>query len=249
MFELIDWIRLYQKTKEEQYFKRILNQVETLMIKTSKRVEKSYREDLIQELTIGTFDVISKITIFENRLDKSLFTTENYISLMADNFSIVKVYQIFHNDYLCNFLNQIEFDLFIHSFTNEQAFLVLDDLFMKYNAQNQFFFILQKRYTSILASFYRKNRNYFSLEVKLLNRPSPKGNEYVESIEDKSSHSKAFLEQYEFTTEEKNFLYCFIEGNYVLTQQEVAQKIGTSQQNVSKKLSAIKKKYQFQLYK
>lgn len=247
MFEIIDWILFFQDTRQEEYLRRILDQVKPLMYKKSQKIDMYFREDIIQEFMVGTVQVVNRIQIFENKLDSQYFTRDNLCMILQSNYEEKMVSHIFHNPYLYEFIGMVGKDFFEQAFVDKHAFQELNHLFMKSNAQHQFFSILKKRFDSIIAQFYRRNALYLNMEVKSLNRMNVKGKENLEDIEDPSYIKQNTFDAYDFTEEEIGFLKLFIEDNIILTQQQVAKRLGASQQYVSKKLNQIKKKYKYEL--
>ncbi len=247
MYEIIDWIIEFRQTKKESYLERILDQVEAFILKTTKKVEPMFREDIIQELRIGTVDIIQKIKLYSNPVDYFYFTKMNFKKLCNAQFSFDSIQTIFHVPYFSSFIHEVGIELLRKAFFSKNDYIVLNNLFMKFNAQNQFISILKKRFSSIIAGFYRKNSNYLTFEMKILNRKDENGKERLEEIEAPVLHPSSILDQYGFTEEELSFLKLFIDNHRILTQQEVSIKLDVTQQYVSKKLKEIKKKYQKKL--
>lgn len=247
MYEIMDWIIEFRKTQKEIYLEKILKQVEVFILKTAKKVDSLYREDVIQELRIGTIDVIKKIKINVNQVDYFYFNKFNFKRLNRRGFSFDSIESIFPIAYFSSFIHEVGIEVLKKAFFSKSDYLVLNNLFMKFNVQNQFISILQKRYSSIIASFYRKNANYITLEMKILNRKDENGKERIEEIEAPIVKPIHLLEQYGFSEEELIFLNLFIDKHRLLTQKEVSEKLNVTQQYVSKKLREIKKKYQKKL--
>lgn len=57
------------------------------------------------------------------------------------------------------------------------------------------------------------------------------------------------LEKYGIQKEDASFLMLFMDGSVILSQEKVSKLLGTSQQNISKKIVALRKKYQGKLLK
>nr|MDE6655880.1 hypothetical protein [Anaeroplasmataceae bacterium] len=199
------------------------------------------------ELRIGTVDIIKKIKLYSNPVDYFYFTKANFLLLSEAHFSFDSIQAIFPVPYFSSFIHEVGIEPLKKAFISKNNYIILNNLFMKFNAQNQFISILKKRYSSILAGFYRKNSNYLVLEMKILNRKNEKGKERLEEIEAPIVHPSSVLDQYGFTEEELAFLRLFIDDYRILTQQEVSLKLDVTQQYVSKKLNEIKKKYQKKL--
>ncbi|MDE5565400.1 MAG: hypothetical protein K2I77_00270 [Anaeroplasmataceae bacterium] len=215
MYEIMDWIIEFRETKKELYLEKILKQVEVFILKTAKKVDPLYREDVIQELRIGTVDIVKKIKINFNQVEYFYFNKFNFKKLNRSGFSFDSIKSIFTIPYFSSFIHEVGIDALKKAFFSKNDYLVLNNLFMKFNAQNQFISILQKRYSSIIASFYRKNANYIAYEMKILNRKDENGKERLEEIEAPIVHPTYLLEQYGFSNEELIFLNLFIDKHFV----------------------------------
>lgn len=242
MYEIVDWILEYQRTEQEKELEKILTHIHAFIFKTSKKVDSRFREDIIQELRMGAISVVKKIRIEKREIDSAFFSIENFNILKEHHFSLETISNLFPIPYLIEFLKNSDIYLFQNAFMGEDYYHLLNAEFNKFNAQNQFFSILKKRFHSIIASFYRNNGNFISLEINLLNRCNHKGKEWVEELEAPIAPVFSF-EALGFSTNDALFLKLFIEEHRVLTQYEVSKKLGVSQQYVSKKISMIKKKY------
>lgn len=247
MYEIMDWIIKYQKTKEENDLGRIVKRLEPLIYSTSLKVAAPYREDLIQELKMGIVNIIQTFKVSKKELDVSLFCYNNLFLLEEQHFSSKSIYSLFSDSYFISFLREFGLEKFKISFICLKKRTNLIANFSKFNAQNQFFSILQKRFSSILSGFYRKNSKSFFSEIRSLNTINDKGRERIEEIEAPSLKRVSLLDQLDFSINDINFLKLFIEDNNLLTQLEVANKLGVSQQYVSKKLKEIKVKYKNKL--
>ena len=59
--------------------------------------------------------------------------------------------------------------------------------------------------------------------------------ELIDTIADKSESEYNLFEKYKFEEKEIKFLKCFLEDGRILTEAEVAKKVGITQQAVNKK--------------
>ncbi len=105
--------------------------------------------------------------------------------------------------------------------------------------QKQLIYLLKNKYRYLVADFYRNNWEYLEKEIKCSNIES-----YSKSL---ISEEKLSLEEvlkcHDFLDSEIEFLSLFIEDERLLTQKEVASKLGISQQTISRKFNEIIKKY------
>ena len=105
--------------------------------------------------------------------------------------------------------------------------------------QKQFLQFLKISYTKMIPQFYRKYKNSFQYEMsdRLFDFSCyPIESSYSLPLEE-------ILLEHHVTLQEIQFLTTFIDKNQLLTQKEVAQKLGYSQQKVSRILNQIKQKY------
>ncbi len=105
--------------------------------------------------------------------------------------------------------------------------------------QKQLIYLLKSKYKYLVADFYRNNREYFEKEIKCSNI-----DHYSKSLISKEKLSlEEVLKCHDFLDSEIEFLSLFIEDERLLTQKEVARKLGISQQTISRKFNEIVKKY------
>ena len=105
--------------------------------------------------------------------------------------------------------------------------------------QKQFLKFLKISYTKVIPQFYQKHKNSFQYEIsdRLFDFSCyPIESSFHLSLEE-------ILLEHHVTPQEIQFLTTFIDKNQLLTQKEVAQKLGYSQQKVSRILNQIKQKY------
>ena len=98
---------------------------------------------------------------------------------------------------------------------------------------------MKSKYKYLVADFYRNNRKYLEKEIKCSNI-----DHYSKSLISKEKFSlEEVLKCHDFLDSEIEFLSLFIEDERLLTQKEVARKLGISQQTISRKFNEIVKKY------
>ncbi len=246
MYEIVDLIRKYKKFKQDSILKEIIDLLQPIFLKYLKKIPQTYKEDFLQELIMGTHLVIINMKFHECIFEEEKFNFENEQYLSSKGFTLKNIQTIFSNPYLLSFIQDVGIEFFKKAFHNpyKKEFKIL---FFKFNIRNQFYHILGKRFDSLLATFYRINTNYFLNENRILNLMTNKGIEQVEGIPSKTYACNIRLERYGIEKQDIPFLLLFIDGTYILSQREVAQKLGVSQQSISKRLKIIRNKYHFQL--
>ena len=149
---------------------------------------------------------------------------------------------MFNNTYIKNFIDETGIDFLEKVFLNHDYYANFIETFIKFNFRNQFFYLLEKRFDTVIAGFYRKNADYFSKEQAILNRETDEGDEYIDLIPD-STQNKISFEKLGIAKKDIEFLNLFINGDKVYSQTEVAKRLGTSQQYISKRIREIRDKY------
>ena len=198
MNKLIKNIIKYQQTKENDTFNKIIKDINYIINKHLKKLEKNNKEDLKQEILMSIFKVVNNFKI------KTLNADLSYI----DNFK-----EKYKNETNYNF--EEEYNLFC----NENQFRKYIDLLCK----NKVIDFIRKE----------KQENIISLN-SLVNENT----ELLELIKEKEIKDIKI----QYSSKDLEFLNNFIEENRILTQKEVAKKLGTSQQVISYKINKIKKK-------
>ena len=102
----------------------------------------------------------------------------------------------------------------------------------------QFLKYISMAIQSVRNKFYNNTYN-FNNELVKLNKINPEGEELNELISDKSYEDECNYFLPKLSDEENNFLNLFIQGNVVLTEKEVANKLGLTQQAVHKRKKKI----------
>lgn len=197
MNKLIKSIIKYQQTKDDDTFNKIIKDINYIINKNLKKLDKEYKDDLKQEILMSIFKVVNNFKI------KTLNTDLSYI----DNFK-----EKYKN--LTNYNMEEEYNLFC----NENQFRKYIDILCK----------------NKVIDFIRKEKHE---NVISLNNLVDENNELLDMIKDEKIKEKEII----FSSKNLEFLNHFIENDRILTQKEVAKKLGISQQAVSKKLKKIKK--------
>lgn len=248
MYEIVDLILEYKTTPNNQLLQKILDILNPYIRAKANKVHPFYREDILQELRLGTVLVIQRLNLLAISLDKELFQTKNYIYLSERNFSLDAIQRIFPNPYFLSFFKETGVEILKNAFITKNLYPI-QQLYKKFTIRNQFYHILEKKYNSILYSFYRKYSSCISLETVSLNMKNPRGIERIEELPSAYTDLSINLEKYGIQKEDASFLMLFMDGSVILSQEKVSKLLGTSQQNISKKIVALRKKYQGKLLK
>lgn len=244
MLKIVDLILDYKSTHKEKSAEAILNIVMPMIMSKVKPIRVDYKEDVIQDLKTNLFSVIN-IAIYKNvELPISLFNTDNLRFLKSRDYSVEAIVSVFNNKYIKNYIDEAGIDILEGAFENEEKYQEFIINFSKFSFRNQFFNILDKRFDSVIAAFYRNNIDYLTKEQMKLNRETDEGDEYIDLIPD-NSQQKISLEKLGFSKKDIDFLNLFIDGDKVYSQTEVAKMLGTSQQYISKRIKEIRKKYKY----
>lgn len=197
MNKLIKNIIKYQQTKDNDTFNKIIKDINYIINKNLKKIEKKHKDDLKQEILMSIFKVVNNFKI------KTLNTDLSYI----DNFKEKYKHET-------NYNLEEEYNLFCN--------------------ENQF-----RRYIEVLCKnkvidFIRKEKHE---NVISLNNLVDENNELLDMIKDEEIKEKEIT----YSSKDLEFLNHFIEDDRILTQKEVGEKLGISQQVVSYKIKKIKK--------
>ncbi len=232
MYEIASLILEYKESHSESILSQIFTILKPVILKYSKKVSTLYQEDILQELMMGTLSIIQQMKIQVPEIDKEIFNDAG-----NQNNSSKRYYSNFIKEVEKNQLMQI---------SSEENFQEMKDLYTKFCIRNQFYYLLKRRYNSIISTFYRENSNYFYYEIRILNLVEDSGIEKIEQLAS-AENQKCDFELYGISKKDALFLNFFIDGNCILSQQEVADKLGVSQQSISKRLKGLRKKYKIKL--
>ncbi len=242
MLKIIELIIEYKETRSEKSASEIIKIILPMINNKVKNIRLDYREDVIQELKMNLFSII-EIAVFKDiDFPNELFTLNNLKYLQKENFSPQALIKIFNNKYIKNFIDETGIDFLEKVFLNNEFYESFIKTFIKFNFRNQFFYLLEKRFDTVIAGFYRKNADYFSKEQVILNRETDEGDEYIDLIPN-STQNKISFEKLGMSKKDIEFLNLFIDGDKVYSQTEVAKRLGTSQQYISKRIREIRDKY------
>lgn len=196
MNKLIKSIIKYQQTKDDDTFNKIIKDINYIINKNLKKLDKEYKDDLKQEILMSIFKVVNNFKI------KTLNTDLSYIDNFKEKYKNVTNYNM-----------EEEYNLFC----NENQFRKYIDILCK----------------NKVIDFIRKEKHE---NVISLNNLVDEKNELLDMIKDEKIKEKEIT----FSSKNLEFLSNFIENDRILTQKEVAKKLGISQQAVSKKIKKIK---------
>lgn len=246
MKDIIDLVLEYKTREKDDILEEIFLRLKPLMLKKLKKVEKIYHEDITQEFLWGIVLVIKRIELRENGLERDSFSVSNQRYLENHQFSLSSIYALYKNKYLIHYLKGYGLNEFKNAFYDKKI-EKFNEGFGRFNMHNQLLYIIEKRMSAVIASFYRRNKEIFYYEEMSLNQVNYEGKELLNEIEGPSLTHTLDLRKYGILEEDIMFLELFIENDYILTQQEVSLKLGKSQQYISKKIQQIRKKYQNKL--
>lgn len=232
MYEIASLILEYKENQSEVILDQIFTLLQPMILKYSKKVSVLYQEDILQELMMGALSIIEQMKIQVPELDQ-----ETFMNIVNQNISSKKYYS--------SFIQEVEKDQLIDLLLPEN-FQEVKELYKKFCIRNQFYHILEQRFTSIISTFYRENSKYFYYEIRILNLVEDHGIERIDQLVSLETQNYDF-ELYGIEEKDASFLKLFIDGNCLLSQKEVADKLGVSQQSISKKLKSLRKKYKFKL--
>ena len=196
MNKLIKSIIKYQQTKENDTFNKIIKDINYIINKNLKKLDKEYKDDLKQEILMSIFKVVNNFKI------KTLNTDLSYIDNFKEKYKNVTNYNM-----------EEEYNLFCN--------------------ENQFRKYIEVLCKNKVIDFIRKEKHE---NVISLNNLVDEKNELLDIIKDEKIKEKEIT----FSSKNLEFLNHFIENDRILTQKEVAKKLGISQQAVSKKIKKIK---------
>lgn len=155
------------------------------------------------------------------------------IPKLCDNFELLTLEQI---------INLKSYNELLHDFLNINNDVMEEEKFIIYSNEKNFCNYIKKasfnRFINFLKSkFYRQTHQNISLNIKVYNA------EKIEFVSDDSNQDEnLYLVFSLLNSEDIEFINCFISNGQVLSQKEVAEKLGMSQQTVSKWFNDIKKK-------
>lgn len=208
-----------------------MNSLIKLVINYQNTKDDIFFEKILEELKNLIYYNIKKIPISyqEEIYQELLLGLYNVLITFKINYNIKINQQEIENQnitnkYLLAFIEKYKNDLL--RVNNKDLFI---NEFILFCNENQFINYINKRFKSIRISFYQKQEKEKAIYEK-----------YLEII--KLSSNNTYNIKY-LDVEEKAFLKLFVDKERILTQKEVGDILGISQQAISRKLKKIKEKY------
>lgn len=226
MNKLIKKVILYQRTQDNLTFNEIIIDLRENIDIQKVKIPKKYRTDLEQELLIeiykGIINYKPKNQIISN--NTNIDEIDELYSRIIEN----KYFESFKNKYrIKNHNNKIKIINEFYLFCNE----------------NQFKNYINKICERTRIDFYRTYKINEEIKIISLNLMNDDNDELLNHIIDPSTLPKRDLMNYELlTSDDIYFLNILYKDNIKLTQREIAEILGISQQAVSKRLNKIKNK-------
>ena len=233
MNTLIKKVLEYQKSKNEIVFKEIINILKPVINTYVSKIDRYYSQDLKQELLCSIYKSLLKFKHNKKEITINLGLSD-----------IKKIYdEIIKHKYYDSFkVKFVEFKSLDILKTND-IIKMINEFYLFCN-QNQFKNYINKVLNNKLIDFIRTNKIDREIKIISLNIVNDyDGEELLYKIPDTNS-SKIYSEiDYSLlTNKEVEFLNLFYKDNEKLTEIEVANILGISQQAVSKRLIKIKNK-------
>lgn len=173
-----------------------------------------------------TFDRLLKV--FDNLINKYVKLSKNKDfedikqELIMVLYKIIKHFKIKNHEISQFYLEKFKTKYQITKFDYKEFNLFCNE--------NEFLKYVEVSFRNHLISYYRKQTKEECIE-------------FVEDLEDYPDIISYEDIKFELNQQEMAFLSLFIENNHLLTEKEVAKKLGISQQAVSKRKNKIIKKY------
>lgn len=233
MNTLIKKVLEYQKSKNEIVFEEIINILKPVINTYVSKIDRYYSQDLKQELICSIYKSLLKFKHKKKEITINLGLSD-----------IKKIYdEIIKHKYYDSFkVKFVEFKSLDILKTNDIIKIIKE--FYLFCNQNQFKNYINKVLNNKLIDFIRTNKIDKKIKIISLNIVNDYDDEeLLYKIPDTNS-SKIYSEiDYSLlTNKEVEFLNLFYKDNEKLTEIEVANILGISQQAVSKRLIKIKNK-------
>ena len=231
MNKLIKNVIKYNENKSDFLFSKIIEELKVVTDFYCRGVCEIDRDDFKQEVLFSISKAISNFTIFERK--RNLNNDYNQVLDEYKEKSKSVYFKKFKEKYN---LKELSYD----NCEIEKINIILDEFYL-FCSECQF-----RKYISLLCrnrlvDYYRKWVNIKKTIISLNERIN-NGDELIDLIPDKKDYPEYNKRQMVLSDEENKFLDFFIEKNRILTEYELGQKLGVSQQAISKKLTKIKKK-------
>lgn len=216
---LIKLIIKYKIDSTDNTFDKIVLKLNGLFKSYLNKVEPYYRDDLNQELLIKIYKAVKMF-----KINNDLFTKDDLFKLDS-------------NPYANNFNKTYGLEFTIKDLNEKELSYYINEINLFCN-ENQFLKYISKTFNNIYIDFLRKHKNEINnLIIKV---------DQTDFVDTKTMnlHSNVMLESnFNFDEDDLYFLKQFIENDRILTEKEVGERLGISQQAVNKRKKAIKEKY------
>ncbi len=244
--KIIVLVKKYQKesvSEEKNFiFECIIEELNYLLKYYQKKIKAIYQDDLKQELLVTILKVINEFNIQQKiKFDQSLFNQKNFDILNKYHFQNINT--VFNNNYLKDFTDKYGIKLVKKAFSNKKYYQKFIDIFNLFCIRNQFISYVKKALNNSYQNFNKSIKRNRMFKMNSLNIVIFENVEIIDLIIDKSEANLdiSIFDDY-LSKDEKAFINLFIFEGRVLTQKEVAEIIGITQQAVSKKFNKIKRK-------
>lgn len=242
MNDKIKLIIEYKKDKSDALFMKIVERMNQLIKYHVNKISSTYREDLYQEMLISLDEAINVFEINENiKVESELFNYDNLLKIKKLKYKHLN--QIMHGKYFEGFIAMYGKSLFESAFNDKTK---LEELIYEYKLfcnENQLIEYLKSTFKNRRISFYREHVAKPDSTLISLNTPIGNDIELIDIIPDNyHSVDESILYYESLSSEENEFLNMFYERDRVLTETEVAKRLGVSQQAVSKRKRRILRK-------
>lgn len=226
MNKLIKKVLLYQRNRDDELLKEIINNLRKNIDIQKAKIPERYKSDLEQELSIEIF--------------KGIINYKPKNRIISKKISIDEINELYNriitNKYFESFKNKYKIDSY------KSKIKIINEFYLFCN-ENQFKNYINKICERTRIDFYRTYKIKDEIKIISLNLMNDDNDELLNHIIDPSTLPKRDLMNYEIlTSEDINFLNVIYKDNIKLTQCEIAKMLGISQQAVSKRLNKIKNK-------
>ena len=215
----------YQKYPDSYIFEELVLIFNDIFKFNLKKVSNNDKFDLYQELLIGFEKLIKEFKLRNNNIiNNDIFTLDNLCKYKSKGVNYIK--EECEIEYLDGFIDKYQDTLFIDAFKNKES----KELFIyEYNLfcnENQFKKILILKCQSIYIDYLRRKKLNISDEL----------------IADNTIFERTSTDINKLTKKDQDFLNLFLKDNKILTEQQVANILGVTQQAVNKRKKSIYKK-------
>lgn len=209
----------YQKNQDNDIFEKLVEQLKEILRFKFYKIPLKDQDDLYQEMLIGLNKLINNFKVLDNYIvNNHLFENDNLIKYQRYGVGYIK--EEFDINYLDGFIDKYSNDLFIKAFKDKES----KELFIyEYNLfcnENQFKRLLILKCESMYIDYLRHNKSI--IDDIFINE---------EIVIDKK---KEFID---IPKEDKELLEMIMKDK--LTEQQVADKLGITQQAVNKRKKKI----------